>query len=117
MNALQTYVGQQVDFHVRDNNGALPTSQQVAGWAAFGLRQTRGQPQRRGNIIAQGFLGNRRENQYGFELGIGETVVPAAARNTIVAEFRRAGRRFDDGDVREAYEYGLRTGRFAPQGR
>ena len=116
MNALQTYVGQQVDFHVRDNNGALPTSQQVAGWAAFGLRQTRGRSQRRGNIIAQGFLGNRRENQYGFELGIGETVVPAAARNTIVAEFRRAGRRFDDGDVREAYEFGLRTGRFAPQG-
>ena len=106
MNGLQTYVSQRVDAYVRDNNGAPPDSKTVAGWAAFGLRQTRGQ--------RRGLLGLQTETQYGFQMGIGETVVPSAARNTIVSEFRRARRDFTDADVREAYEFGLQSGRFAP---
>lgn len=106
MNGLQTYVSQRVDAYVRDNNGAPPDSKTVAGWAAFGLRQTRGQ--------RRGLLGLQTETQYGFQMGIGETVVPSAARNTIVSEFRRARREFTEADVREAYEFGLQSGRFAP---
>lgn len=106
MNGLQTYVSQRVDAYVRDNNGAPPDSKTVAGWAAFGLRLTRGQ--------RRGLLGLQTETQYGFQMGIGETVVPSAARNTIVSEFRRARRDFTDADVREAYEFGLQSGRFAP---
>lgn len=106
MNGLQTYVSQRVDAYVRDNNGAPPDSKTVAGWAAFGLRQTRGE--------RRGLLGLQTETQYGFQMGIGETVVPSAARNTIVSEFRRARRDFTDADVREAYEFGLQSGRFAP---
>jgi hypothetical protein len=106
MNGLQTYVSQRVDAYVRENNGVPPDSKTVAGWAAFGLRQTRGQ--------RRGLFGLQTENQYGFQMGIGETVVPSAARNTIVSEFRRARRELTEADVREAYEFGLRSGRFAP---